>query len=99
MGFFRVKVTALAEKDLIQIWLSIAENSVADADQFLDLLNSRIDSPADFPDRGPARPDIARGARILIEGNYLIFYRQLKSDIEVLRVVHGAMDLKNLKPV
>ena len=96
---FRVKVLALAEKDLINIWLSIAEHSSVNADRFLDLLNSRIDSLADFPDRGVARSDIARNARILIEGNYLIFYRKLITDVEVLRVVHGAMDLQNLKSV
>jgi toxin ParE1/3/4 len=99
MKSFRVKVLALAERDLIDIWLSIAEHSNVNADRFVDLLNSRIDSLADFPDRGVMQSDIARDARILVEGNYLIFYRKRRSDVEVLRVVHGAMDLQNLKTV
>ena len=94
---FRVKLTARAERDLKDIWLVIAEHSLLNADRFLDQLESRIDSLIEFPDRGADRSEIAKGARVLIEGKYLIFYRKTAKAVEVLRVVYGGMDLSNLE--
>ena len=94
---FRVKLSARAERDLKDIWLVIAENSLLNADRFLDQLEARIDSLIEFPDRGPDRSEIVKGARVLIEGKYLIFYRKTAEDVEVLRVIYGGMDLLNLE--
>lgn len=96
MTRFRVKLTARAEDDLLDIWLAIAQDSPASADRFLDVLNERIDSLADFPERGVLRPEIGKGIRILIEGNYLILYGMRLGGVEVVRVVHGARELRNL---
>ena len=93
---FRVKLTARAERDLKDIWLVIAEHSVFNADRFLDQLEARIDSLVEFPDRGADRGDIAKAARVLIEGKHLIFYRKTARNVEVLRVVYGGMDLLKL---
>ena len=94
---FRVKLTARAERDLKDIWLVVAEHSLLNADRFLDQLETRIDSLIDFPDRGADRSEIAKNARVLIEGKYLIFYRKISKDVEILRVVYGGMDLSNLE--
>jgi toxin ParE1/3/4 len=50
----------------------------------------------DFPDRGAKRSEFGDGVRILIEGNYVIIYRKVRNHVEILRVVHGAMDLEKL---
>ena len=94
---FRVRLSARAEEDLIDIWLAIAQDSPINADRYLDVLNARMDTLADFPDRGTARPEIGRGVRILTEGNYLIFYRADPSEVFVMRVVHGARELREIK--
>jgi toxin ParE1/3/4 len=86
----------LAERDLIGIWHSIADRDAANATKFLHALDVRISSLNDFPDRGAARPEFGRGVRVLIEGKYVIFYRKIKANVEILRVVHGAMDLEKL---
>jgi toxin ParE1/3/4 len=96
MTKFRVKVLALAERDLLRIWRNIAEYDDLIADRFLLTLGERISSLYEFPDRGAARFEIGKGVRILIEGKYLIIYRKLDSGVEVLRVVHGARDLGDL---
>ncbi len=93
---FRVSLTAKAEEDLIAIWLSIANDSPQNADRFLDRLNDRIDSLADFPERGTERPDLGRGIRLLIEGRYLILYQIERTSVLVARVVYGARDLVDL---
>ncbi|WP_443217876.1 type II toxin-antitoxin system RelE/ParE family toxin [Pseudonocardia sp. TMWB2A] len=43
-----------------------------------------------------ARPEIAADARSLTVGNYLILYRLRKSDVEIVRLLHGAQYLDNI---
>ncbi len=96
MKNFRVRLTAQAESDLIDIWLAIAGDSPFNADRFLDRLNRRIDSLVNHPGRGAPRPEIGKDVRILIEGNFLIVYRVTAEEAEIVRVVHGARDLDDL---
>ncbi len=67
------------------------------ADEMLRKINERIDSLADFPDRGVLQEDLKDGTRRLIEGKYLIYYSPYKSTVFILRVVHGARDLGELE--
>ena len=96
MKRFRVKLSARAEEDLIGIWLAIASDSPTTADGFLDRLNGRIDTLAEFPERGAARPEFGKDVRFLAEGKYLVFYHVLVASVEVVRVVHGARELRDL---
>ncbi len=91
-----VKLTARAEDDIIDIWFSIAQDSLINADRFVDALNERIGALSDYPERGAARPEIGKGVRLLVEGNYLILYRIKPPGVEIVRVVHGARDLRGL---
>jgi toxin ParE1/3/4 len=84
-----------AEDDLIEIWCTIALDSPAAADRLLDTFASRIEHLAAFPDLGPERPDIGEAARLSV-GNYLVLYRHIGGQIEIVRVVHGARDLTAL---
>ena len=93
---FRVKISALAENDLIGIWRSIADHTEIGANRFLKLLDTRMDSLNDFPNRGANRPEFGLSVRILVEGRYVIIYRKIRSKVEILRVVHGSMDLAKL---
>lgn len=93
---FRVKLSARAEEDLIDIWLAIAGDNPRNADRFLDRLNTRIDALADHPGRGVPRPQLGTGIRMLVEGNYLILYRVKAVEVLIARAVHGARDLGEL---
>jgi toxin ParE1/3/4 len=95
-GGFRVRLSDRAEEDLIDIWLRIARDSPRNADRFLDVLNGRIDSLADYPGRGVPRPELGKGIRMLVEGNYLILYRVEAKAVLIARVVHGGRDLREL---
>jgi len=57
------------------------------------VLEARLDILKDFPEAGPARPDIAPDARMLVEQPYLIFYRRRSDHIQIVRVLHGARDI------
>ncbi len=42
---------------------------------------------------GAPRPELAPGARMLVEGSYLILYFAEPRAVRVVRVVHGARDI------
>lgn len=84
-----VRHTARARRDLLDIWLTIAENPTA-VDRVYDRLDARVIILARFPEVGPIRPDIAAAARVLVERPYLILYRILPDAVQVVRVLHGA---------
>jgi toxin ParE1/3/4 len=91
-----VTLSKQARQDLIAIWNYIADDNPTAADTLLDTLDKKIALLADHPLLGPARPDIARDLRYLVAKNYLILYRVLPDVVEVVRVLHGARNLKAL---
>jgi toxin ParE1/3/4 len=86
----RVRHTIRARRDLLEIWEYIAARNPAAADRVFERLETRIRILEKFPEAGPARPEIAADARVLIEAPYLIFYRLIGDDVQVVRVLHGA---------
>ena len=62
--------SARAEEDLIDIWLAIVSDIPLNAGRLLDVLNARINLLADHPNRGVLRPQLGKGIRMPVEGNY-----------------------------
>jgi toxin ParE1/3/4 len=91
-----VTLSNQARQDLLAIWEYIAEDNFAAADRVLDTLDERMQLLADQPFLGPARPDIARDLRYLVSENYLILYRVTGDVAEIVRVLHGARNLRAL---
>ncbi|NDV28623.1 type II toxin-antitoxin system RelE/ParE family toxin [Desulfovibrio sp. JC010] len=85
-----------AEDDLIEIWKYIAEDDQDAATRTLRSLEKKFHLLAANTKLGPARPDIAPDLRYFVDGNYLILYREAGDGIEIVRVVHGARNLKAL---
>lgn len=81
-----------ARRDLDDIWDYVAHDDVDAADRVIDGITGASRRLADFPECGPARPDIAPGVRSLIAGRYLLLYR-VGDVVEVVRVIHGARDI------
>jgi toxin ParE1/3/4 len=46
----------------------------------------------DFPLSGPSREQFSAGLRVLLEGNYAIYYMVAGSELVLVRVLHGARD-------
>ena len=91
-----IERTAQAEEDLIDIWLYIAHDDIRAADRLLDDIEDKFSLLAGQPRLGPARPDIAPELRYLPVRRYLILYRIVPGGIEIVRVVHGARDVRAL---
>lgn len=83
----------LAESDLLEIWLFIAQDNPSAADRFLDLIDEKIVLLADFPEMGRRRDELSIDLRSFPIGRYVIFYRQNKDGVEVVRVLSAYRDL------
>ena len=85
-----------AENDLDEIWWHIAQDSPHNADKFLDRIQERCLSLADFPQMGTIRNELKAGLRSQPVGNYLVFYFPLEDGVDVVRVLHGSRDIESL---
>lgn len=82
--------------DLTEIWSYIADDSVANADAFIDKIYETIELLARQLGSGRRREELAPGIQGFPIGRYVIFYRVVASAIEIVRVLHGARDIENI---
>jgi toxin ParE1/3/4 len=92
----RLRRTAQAEEDLIDIWNYVARDNPAAADRLLDVLDEKSQVHAHNPQIGRARDEVAAGVRHFPVGKYLILYRDIGDGVEVVRYVHGMRRLRDL---
>jgi toxin ParE1/3/4 len=85
-----------AMSDLADIWVYIAEDSPRHADAFAARINRDFRLLARQPNLGRERPELVEGLRSMSIGHYVIFYIPRPRGIEVVRVLHGARDLKSI---
>jgi toxin ParE1/3/4 len=90
-----VRRTPTSHRDYAEIWDYVASNGSSDAaDRLLRTFDEKLDLLSDFPGLGPARPELRPRLRSFPVGNYLLFYRPIRGGIELIRVIHGARDLR-----
>lgn len=68
-----VRRSALAERDLLEIWAFIARDNPSAADRFLDLIGEKCDLLAVSPEMGRRREELAPSLRSFPVGRYIIF--------------------------
>ena len=88
-----------AEQDLVDIWLFIAEDSPANADNFVDRLYAQARQLAEFPLLGKLRADLGDRIYLFPMERYLLFYQPMAgqdSGIVLVRVLHSARDIQQL---
>lgn len=92
-----------AEQDLNEIAQYILENNLEAALRFVDAVEKTCTELSEMPDMGHtfhARNPALKNMRIMrvskVYSSYLIFYRQTKKGIEIIRILHGARDLPAL---
>ena len=93
----RVELSALAESDLLDIALYIAEDNPDRAFSFVDELQQACDGLADGPLRFPLLPGFeGKGIRRRVHGRYAIVYAVDTALVRVLRIVSAAMDMNRI---
>ncbi|WP_413993678.1 type II toxin-antitoxin system RelE/ParE family toxin [Labrys okinawensis] len=92
-----MRYSKLAKEDLLKIWRDISAHDEVAADRILDLIRDRCDLLRDQPRLGAQRPEIGEGARVLIVEKWLAFYREIAGGVQIVRVVDGRRDLKQIE--
>lgn len=82
-----------AEADVIDIWGFIAEDSIAEADRWVDRLDERVQLWATQPMIGRVREELAPGLRSMAFGRYVVFFAPIHDGIDIVRVLHGSRDI------
>jgi len=90
----RIRFTHSAETDLLELWVTIAEENPTAADETLDVIQATTTLLGTQPEIGRARPELAEGLRSLpTRTPYLIFYLSDDDGLLVVRVLHHARDI------
>ena len=97
---YKLVYTCQAEDDLGSIFDYIAENSVDNALDYIDRIQSAIENLSTSPYIGVScrAKGIDRDCRILIFENFMIFYQVNEADskIMILRILHGSRENQDL---
>lgn len=82
-----------AEADILEIWDFIADDSVSEADRWIDRLDEKLRLWATQPTIGRSRDELAPGLRSMPFGRYVVFFTPLADGIDVVRVLQAARDV------
>jgi len=89
-------VSPQAAQDLQDIHDYLFANNPDTADKFLDSITQKFEMLTNFPNIGRKRDELLTSLRSFPVDDYLIFYRQIEEEIEIVRVVSGYRDLDAL---
>jgi toxin ParE1/3/4 len=92
----RYKISQLAEQDLEDIWVYLAQNNQIAADKQIANILNRLPMLAQFPDMGQVRDDLVEKLRSFLVKPYIVFYIKLDDGIEVVRILHHSRDIDRL---
>ena len=93
----RVVYSEIAKADLREIWDYVSDDSQLQADRLIERFRSKLEHLAQWNTLGRPRPEIARNCRSYPFGKYCFFFRPIDNGIEVIRVIHSARDLDQIK--
>ena len=83
-----------AIEDIDAIYDYIASNNLDAAERFVDAVEQKCETLANFPNMGKSYENLAPQLRGVLTGNYIIFYRPIENGIEVVRILSGYRDLE-----
>ena len=91
----RFRISNLAEKDLEDIWVYLAQQNEILADKKIAQIFDKFPMLAQFPDMGRKRDELQTGLRSFPVKPYIIFYTQLPGCVEIVRIFHQSRDIQN----
>jgi toxin ParE1/3/4 len=92
----RYTISQPAIRDLESISAYFADVNVEAGEKFLQGFNKRCQQLISFPSIGRSYEDLQTGLRGLPLDGYIILYRTMNDEIEIVRVVNGRQDLGSL---
>ena len=91
-----VVLSPRAKRDLRKIGDYISRDRPIRAETYVNELLDTAETIGRQPRAYPSRDDLALGLREAVHNPYLILFRVSDTHVEVLRIIHGARDLKKL---
>ena len=92
----RLVFTEMAQADLLDAWLFIAEDNLAAADRVLDTVEQESKVLLTQPFMGRARPELGTQVRSWPSATpYILFYEVDETELTILRVLHHARDVRS----
>jgi toxin ParE1/3/4 len=91
-----IRLSRDTEADLLEIWAYVFEQNETAADKLIDQITAQFETLRAFPGMGRSREELGQGYRSFAVGNYVIYYRQIKTGIEISRVLHGSRKAADL---
>ena len=88
------RISPRADADLDEVWAFIARDEPLAADRMEKALHETMEQLARMPGLGHRRPDASDRYRFWRVGMYLIAYRVERGVVHVVRVLHGARDIR-----
>ena len=90
-----VRKTLQARQDLREIWRYLdREASEGIANRELRWIQKVADRLAAMPQAAPARPELGPDIRFRPIGSYNLYFRPTADGIQIVRVLHGARDIR-----
>jgi len=89
----RILRTRESRLDYDEIWDYIALRNLAAADRLIDQFDTTLSVIASAPNMGRKVEELAPNLRSFPIGSYLIFYRPIEDGIQLIRILHGALDI------
>jgi plasmid stabilization system protein ParE len=89
---YRVIIKPTAERDLVERYQQIAEDSPQNASHWYFTLIAAIENLSVMAERCPVAPedaDLQLGIRHLVTGHYRVLYRINGAEVEVLHIRHS----------
>lgn len=96
---YNVEITESAERDFRDLWNYIASDSITNAVNFINELESRIYTLEIYPMRYEVIKEsglLKSEYRHLVYGDYRIIYRIEGRCVYIMRVIHGSCILEDL---
>ena len=85
---------AAAASDVEEIYDYVAADNLAAAGRIVDRLTAQFVRLSDMPGIGRSRSELRPDLRSAAEGSYVVFYRVVDSEVQIVRVLHGARDIE-----
>ena len=89
-------ITLPASRDLDRISDYFLESSVEAGDRFVKTFTQKCKNLARFPYIGKSYAELKPGLRGLLLMDYIIFYQVVEDNVEILRVISGYQDLRDI---
>jgi toxin ParE1/3/4 len=88
--------TSAARQDLVDILGYIAKDKPEAAQTWVEKIEAKCLLIAENAGIGEAQPHLGEGVRSTLMGRYVIFYRQANGRVEILRVIPGDRDIRQV---